>query len=275
MNQKKSSLSELQLRVITGLLGATIMVSGMLYNDLSFGFLFLAITVLATQEFYKLLRLDGNQPLHWLGLMLSGLLFAGTYLVIHHQLEPKFLVLLFPLMALVFMVKLYRKDEKPFLHIAYTFLGLLYVAVPFSLLNLVAFSSGEFNNQLVSGCLFLLWASDSGAYFAGSKFGKNKLFERVSPKKSWEGFVGGMFLSLMVALILGQTFTSLPTWKWMFLSVIIVVCGTYGDLVESLFKRSISIKDSGSILPGHGGFLDRFDGLLLSSPFITTFVLLT
>ena len=275
MKEKKSSFSDLQLRVVTGLLGATIMVSGMLYNDLSFGFLFFAITILATQEFYRLIRLDGNQPLHWLGLVLSGFLFAGTYFVVNHQITLKYLVLLFPLMALVFLIKLYKKDEKPFLHIAYTFLGLLYVAVPFSLLNLVAFSDGEFNNQLVSGCLFLLWASDSGAYFAGSKFGKNKLFERVSPKKSWEGFLGGLFLSMVIALVLGYFFQSLPTWKWMVLSLIIVVCGTYGDLVESLFKRSISIKDSGSILPGHGGFLDRFDGLLVSSPFITTFVLLT
>jgi phosphatidate cytidylyltransferase len=125
---------------------------------------------------------------------------------------------------------------------------------------------------LVMGCLFLLWASDSGAYFAGTKFGKTKLFERVSPKKSWEGSMGGFAASMLVGVVLGRYFTSLPLWQWLVIGLIIVVAGTYGDLVESLFKRSIKIKDSGSIIPGHGGFLDRFDGLLLSVPFIVAFL---
>ena len=129
-----------------------------------------------------------------------------------------------------------------------------------------------FSWQKPLGCLFLLWASDTGAYFAGTKFGKTKLFERVSPKKSWEGSIGGFIASMIVAYVLSRYFLDLKVWQWFGCGAIIVVAGTYGDLVESLFKRSIHIKDSASTIPGHGGFLDRFDGLLLSIPFIITFL---
>jgi phosphatidate cytidylyltransferase len=168
---------------------------------------------------------------------------------------------------------LYKRGErKPFTNIAFTFLGVIYVAVPFSLLHVFILRNGVYSYQILLGCLFLLWASDTGAYFAGVRYGKTKLFERVSPKKSWEGSMGGALAALMMAFVLAFVFQDLPPWQWHVIAVIIVVAGTYGDLVESLFKRSIAIKDSGSSLPGHGGFLDRFDGLLLSAPFIATFL---
>jgi phosphatidate cytidylyltransferase len=147
------------------------------------------------------------------------------------------------------------------------------VALPFALLTVLAFIQNEtYDPQIVLGCLFLLWASDSGAYFAGTKFGKTKLFERVSPKKSWEGSIGGLIAAMIVAYVLSIYYTNFESWQWFGIGVIIVVAGTYGDLVESLFKRSINIKDSADTIPGHGGFLDRFDGLLLSIPFIITFL---
>src|SRR5690606_25338102 len=145
--------------------------------------------------------------------------------------------------------------------------------IPFSLINIIAFSvDNTFHYEIVVGSLLILWASDSGAFFAGTKFGKTKLFERVSPKKSWEGSLGGAFAAILTAYFLSQYFIILPQWKWMGICGIIVIAGTYGDLIESLFKRSISIKDSGRGLPGHGGFMDRFDGLLLSAPFIVAFL---
>ena len=119
---------------------------------------------------------------------------------------------------------------------------------------------------------FILWASDTGAYFAGTTFGKSKLFERISPKKSWEGFLGGAVLAILFAYGIAHYFTTLALWQWLTIGVIIIVGGTFGDLVESLLKRSIEIKDSGDSLPGHGGFLDRFDGLLISAPFIVAFL---
>jgi len=189
-------------------------------------------------------------------------------------LEDKFYYLIFPIIACVYLIYLYKKDEKkPFTGIAFTFLGIVYVAIPFSLLNIIAFFTGRYDFELILGSLLILWANDTGAYFAGVRFGKRKLFERVSPKKSWEGSVGGTILAMAMAVVIAEMTTDfIPLTSWLCIGFIIIVGGTYGDLVESLFKRSIEIKDSGRLIPGHGGFLDRFDGLLLSAPFITAFL---
>jgi phosphatidate cytidylyltransferase len=140
------------------------------------------------------------------------------------------------------------------------------------LLNIASFENGYYNYEILFGCLFILWASDSGAFIAGTLFGKRKLFERISPKKSWEGFIGGAILALIFAYVISLYCTSMSMTGWFVTAVIIIVGGTFGDLVESLLKRSIEIKDSGDSLPGHGGFLDRFDGLLISAPFIVAYL---
>ena len=144
--------------------------------------------------------------------------------------------------------------------------------MPLSLLNVTAFITGKYNYELPLGILLILWASDTGAYFAGVNFGKTKLFERVSPKKSWEGSLGGTVLALTMAYGISHFFEVVTVWSWLVITVIIIIAGTYGDLVESMFKRSILIKDSGTTIPGHGGFLDRFDGLLLAVPFIIVYL---
>jgi phosphatidate cytidylyltransferase len=168
---------------------------------------------------------------------------------------------------------LYKKFErKPFTNIAFTFLGIFYVAIPISLLHIAAYENRAYNFEIVLGCLFILWASDTGAYIAGTLFGKRKLFERISPKKSWEGFLGGAVLAAGFAFLFATYFVILAPWQWYVIAAIIIIGGTYGDLIESLLKRSIEIKDSGESLPGHGGFLDRFDGLLISAPFIVAFI---
>jgi len=275
MQSPLSKLSNMQQRIITGVIGATIMMSGIYYNAYSFGALFLAITVLAQIEFYRLARVDKHTPLMFLGTLIGAVLFIITFGYLNHLWGGIYFLILFPLCTLVYFTKLYQKEEKPFTQIAYTFLGVLYVALPFSLFEYVAFVNDSYEWQMVAGSLFLLWASDSGAYFAGTWFGKTKLFPRISPKKSWEGSLGGLITSLLVAYVLTIYFTNIAPYKWFIMSSLIVVAGTYGDLVESMLKRSIDIKDSGSILPGHGGFLDRFDGLLLSTPYISTFLVLS
>lgn len=173
----------------------------------------------------------------------------------------------------IFLIKLYRPlDKKPFTSIAFTILGIVYVALPFSLMSMIVFRYGDYNPLIAIGILLILWASDTGAYFAGTRFGKRKLFERISPKKSWEGSIGGTILAILMSIVVGYNFELLPLWQWIGVATLIVVGGTYGDLVESLFKRSILIKDSGNFIPGHGGFLDRFDGLLIAVPFIVAFL---
>ena len=224
-------------------------------------------------EFYKLIGLDGMVPVKAFGTFCGLTIFSLSFLIESDVVSHHYYYLFFPLVACVYMIKLYKKTErKPFTNIAFTFLGIFYVSVPFALLNITAFHNGVYNYEIVFGLLFILWASDTGAYFAGTFFGKRKLFERISPKKSWEGFFGGALLALIFAYGLAQFFETFTLLQWIVIGLIIIIGGTFGDLVESLLKRSIEIKDSGTALPGHGGFLDRFDGLLISMPFIVAFV---
>jgi len=269
-----NNYSNLGQRAITAAVGAIIVVSATIYSEWTYFLVFAAILGFSQMEFYKLTGLDGMLPLKSFGTFLGLLIFALTFMIQKEHMRIEYLYLIFPITALTFFIKLYRKsDKKPFTGVAFTFLGLFYVAVPFSLLNLAVFSVDQtYHYEILIGCLLILWACDTGAYFAGTKFGKTKLFERVSPKKSWEGFLGGAFAALAVAYGVSRYFSVLDGWKWMVIAAIIIIAGTYGDLIESLFKRSIEIKDSGNGLPGHGGFMDRFDGLLLSAPFITAFL---
>ncbi len=266
-------MSNLTLRILTAIIAAPILIGLIWYGGWSFGLLFMAIAAFAQFEFYKLLKMSDNNPLRYWGTLVGILLVGFTLFYRKNSLDSSWFFILPVMIALIFMVKLYKaKDNKPFMNIAYTVLGLVYVALPFALFIEIGFFRGYYNYELILGFLFMLWASDSGAYFAGVNFGKTKLFERVSPKKSWEGSLGGFAATMIVAFILGKFFISISTQNWMAIGIIIVVAGTYGDLVESLFKRSISIKDSGSIIPGHGGFLDRFDGLLIAAPFVLAYL---
>ncbi|BDD07987.1 phosphatidate cytidylyltransferase [Fulvitalea axinellae] len=268
-----SKYSNMTQRTVAGLIGILVILGAIFWSAWSFFFLFLFICVMAQQEFYKLAGIDGQVPLKTYGTFCGAVLFASTFLVSKGIIPDKSYYLIFPLMSVTYLVKLYTKGEKkPFTNIAYNFTGILYVALPFALLNIAAFQTGEYSHQVIIGVLFLLWASDTGAYFAGVNFGKRKLFVRVSPKKSWEGFFGGAILSLVTSYVVSLYFKELSSVEWLGMSVIIIIAGTYGDLIESLLKRSVSIKDSASTIPGHGGFLDRFDGLLFASPWIVAYL---
>ncbi|MDO4158974.1 MAG: phosphatidate cytidylyltransferase [Prevotellaceae bacterium] len=177
----------------------------------------------------------------------------------------------------LFISELYTKAENSINNWAYTMLGQMYIALPFSTINILAFNvSGDgeivFNYIIPLSVFIFLWANDTGAYCSGSLFGKHKLFPRISPGKSWEGSVGGAITVLIAAGIIGylqnsqSAMTGLTIPQWMGLGLVVVVFGTWGDLVESLFKRTLGIKDSGNILPGHGGMLDRFDSSLMAMP---------
>ncbi|WP_338237592.1 MULTISPECIES: phosphatidate cytidylyltransferase [Persicobacter] len=267
-----NKFSNLTQRIITGLIGMAVMISAIFFNAYSYFILFFVISILAQLEFYRLIKADGHQPYAILGTIIGAGMNLITFFHFQEGWSISLMMLLGPILGIIYFSKLYqRPEEKPFNSIAHTVLGIIYVGLPFTLLHYCAFSQGSYQSHIVLGMLLLLWASDTGAYFAGVNFGKNKLFERISPKKTWEGFAGGAILSLTVAVVLHYFWGTLPLEQWIGLSVIIIIAGSYGDLVESLFKRSIEIKDSASTLPGHGGFLDRFDGLLLSIPFIAAF----
>ena len=177
----------------------------------------------------------------------------------------------------LFISELYMKTENAINGWAYTMLGQMYIALPFSTINVLAFNATPDGNvaynYMIPLCVFIfLWANDTGAYCSGSLFGKHKLFPRVSPGKSWEGSIGGAIIVLAVAWLIGYldaqngNTSGLTIPQWMGLGLVVVVFGTWGDLVESLFKRTLGVKDSGNILPGHGGMLDRFDSSLMAMP---------
>ncbi len=265
--------NNLTQRIITAFIGAAVIVFGIVFSEWSYYAVFFIICLFTLLEFYDLSGLDGMVPQKTFGTVCGMLIFSLSFFIEKQDISYRYYFLIFPIVSLVYMIKLYKKFErKPFTNIAYMFLGLFYVAMPFSLLNIAVYEDGAYNFEIMFGCLFILWASDTGAYFAGTLFGKRKLFERISPKKSWEGALGGAMLAVIFALVIAQYFESLARWQWITISIIIIIGGIYGDLIESLLKRSIEIKDSGASLPGHGGFLDRFDGLLISAPFIVAFL---
>ena len=179
----------------------------------------------------------------------------------------------------LFISELYLKQENPVNDWAYTMLSQMYIALPFSCINVLAFvNAGEqtatFNTWLPLSVFIFLWVSDTGAYCCGSLFGRHKLFPRISPGKSWEGSIGGGIFVLIAAAIIAHFVpdTGLSLIQWMGLGLTVCVFGTWGDLVESLFKRTIGIKDSGNILPGHGGMLDRFDSSLMAFPAAVVYI---
>jgi phosphatidate cytidylyltransferase len=273
MTSVLKNLPNLAQRIITGVLGAFAVIFGVVYSEWTYFIVFFIICILSLLEFYRLTGLDGLAPLKTFGTICGMVIFTLSFFVERGDISGKFYFVIFPLVSLIYMIKLYKRFErKPFTNIAFTFLGILYVAVPFALLNIAAFNDGVYNYEIIWGSLFILWATDTGAYFAGTYFGKSKLFPRISPKKSWEGAVGGAVLALIFAVGIAYFFKSFLMWQWLVIAAIIIVGGIYGDLVESLLKRSIEIKDSGDALPGHGGFLDRFDGLLISAPSIVAFI---
>lgn len=233
----------------------------------------MCIQALTLNEFYELLEKQGYRPHRVLGIITGCLMFSIVFLVARRSLDSPLYLIVFPLTALGFIIKLYDKsDKQPFVNTALFFLGLVYVGLPFSLLNFLVIVDQNYTYGICIGVIFLTWANDIGAYFAGSFLGQNKLFKRISPKKSWEGTMGGAIFSLFIVMLNDFLFDDLPLWEWIIISLIITIFGTFGDLVESHFKRTIEIKDSGSIIPGHGGFLDRFDSLMMSMPFVVLFL---
>lgn len=270
--------SNFLLRTITGVIFAIVMIAGIWSHPYTFLALFSIIVYLTLREFYTLISGSAKVQIH---APINGL--AGVYLFVASFLyaqgsanETIFLPYLFYIVA-TFTVELYRNTDTPILNWAYTLLGQIYIALPFSLLNTLIFENCAmantiFNPLIVLSIFFFVWSNDTGAYLVGSKLGKHRLMEQISPKKSWEGFFGGIAFVVLAAVIFHALFNTYSLELWIGLGVITAIFGVWGDLCESLFKRKIDVKDSGNILPGHGGMLDRFDAVLLAIPAVVIFI---
>ena len=271
-------------RTITGILFVAIMVTGICLRGDAMILLFALITGLTLWEFTGLVNehvadTTVNRFITTAAGVYLFLAFAGycTGIVPPSAFIPYLLTLIY-----LFISELYLKQKNPIQDWAYTMLSQLYVALPFSMINVLSFQADPLSGQIAYHWLLpmsvfiFLWANDTGAYCAGSLFGRHKLFPRVSPGKTWEGSIGGAVIVLIIAAVISYFAGSdtslstlnaqLSTLKWLGLGLVVVFFGTWGDLVESLFKRTLGIKDSGNILPGHGGMLDRFDSSLMAIP---------
>lgn len=266
-----SKTSDLKIRLVTGILGSAVFAGSLIFSEYSFQvILFLGIN-LCLIEFYNMVK-TAAAPQKAIGFLVSNVILGLSYGITKDYIPSNYLIILVPLFSLIFFAELYRNKSNPFTNIGYTFLGIIYIAIPFSLVNVVSFVGGTYYWEIIIGYFLILWTSDTMAYFSGKYFGRNKLFERISPKKTWEGSIGALVCTIGMALLLSNYFTMIDRTDWIIIAIITVIFGGMADLVESLLKRSFEIKDSGTMLPGHGGFLDRFDGLLLSMPLIATYL---
>lgn len=260
-------------RAITGVIFVAVLVGCILGGPISFTILFALISALTINEFGNIVNrmkhTRMNKPISILAGLFLFLCFG--YIGVVPGANEIFIPYLF-LILYLFISELYKKQPNPLNNWAYAMMSQIYIALSFALLNVLAYHSSatesvsQYNPILPLSIFIFNWVNDTGAYCTGMLFGKHRLFERISPKKSWEGSIGGAVFSIIAAIVLAHFFTFLSTGVWIGLGLTVVVFGTWGDLTESLMKRTLGIKDSGNILPGHGGMLDRFDSTLMAVP---------
>lgn len=267
-------------RAVTGLFFVALMLCSFFLGERLFVLFYAALSTACLVEFYRLFARTLSKPIRLVGIGsgLAIILLFGTFLLGLTPATTMWMLILFPM--LVFLVQLFEPEvSAPFLRVGKLVLGWVYVILPFCcFLGLgiwpQAEGKAEYHFVLPLGVIVLIWANDTGAYLLGRAFGKHKLFERISPGKTWEGFVGGLISSMLLSLFLHRQFGVLNMEEWLGVAALVSLSGTLGDLVESMLKRSLGIKDSGNILPGHGGFLDRFDSLLFAAPSVFVFLVL-
>ncbi|RIY12349.1 phosphatidate cytidylyltransferase [Hymenobacter rubripertinctus] len=288
-------MSNLSQRLIFGLLGAAVLLGSVWYSAWTFALFFAVVQVKMLLEFYRMMRQAGYKPAAVLGSSISVLLFASVAALTEFRhlandtlpatvsdlqqlrlLAVGLIVLLPVILILREMYAWPRANQpfSPFANVGVALLGLLYVSLPMSLLSLLAFSGSGYDYRRVFALLFLVWSSDIGAYAAGKTLGKHKLAPKISPGKTWEGAVGGVLLTLLVGYLLGYLLPELSLTYRLIVAGTVAVFGPLGDLAESMLKRSVGVKDSGRVMPGHGGLLDRFDAFLFILPVLAVLQLL-
>ena len=258
----------LKNRILTGLFGGTLLLLSALYEWL-YIIVFVFVIFLSSREYYKILYENGFSPNKYLGVFLSVLIFITTYLYASYKVIWGVYFLLIPILPIVCLSALYSSNNKETLsNVSVTFFGILYISIPISLLNFIVYNDGKYDSVFLFAMLGFLWASESAAYLGGSIFGRTKLFESVSPMKTWEGVIFGFITNLVLAYFLWVFFDFYSYYFWAIFSIIVLISAVFGDLFESLLKRNFNLKDSGNKLPGHGGFLDRFDSIFFVIPYV-------
>jgi phosphatidate cytidylyltransferase len=264
-------------RTITSIIAAAIIVGALIWHPFALSTLIFVLLLIGLHEFFRMTGESGFSPLKPIVYFVASAAYIIPVMVATQLLPLWTLITVVPLFTLFFIAELYRKKENPVGNIAFSSLSVIYLAIPFA--SLIFFynpdlEGAETSYFILLGYALIVSAHDILAYLTGMAIGKHKLFERISPKKTWEGSAGGFIGALLMAWALSLMISDLTFWQWQGMAGIIVIFGTLGDLSESMLKRHYGIKDSGSILPGHGGILDRFDAVLLSAPAVLCYLVI-
>jgi len=258
-------------RTISGIGFAAIMLAAFLTNEYVFGVVMLLSLIMMMKEFLQMTCGSSYRYSQMLSIFSGATLFILTYLFKGFGVPGRFVILAFVPVFILMINSLYVKDKTCFDKFSNLYAALIYIAVPWSVLNFAVFNAaGEFNGLLLLSFFCIIWGTDVGAYMfgitLGQKYGK-KLFPSISPKKSWIGFWGGLFVAVLVAVALHYAgIFRFDLIHCIFMGALLCVAGVYGDLIESQWKRHYNVKDSGNLIPGHGGLLDRFDSALIAIP---------
>ncbi|MEZ5002982.1 MAG: phosphatidate cytidylyltransferase [Chitinophagales bacterium] len=272
-------MSNLLVRIITGIIFVLVMVGGVVWSQYSFLALFALIIAVSIREYQNIIDLKLSGERSWkraskyinvcFGLVILGLFFLAA----KEDIPQEYLLVTVMFPSVWFIIQMYGNSDRPFINVAFNASALIFVAVPLSTACFMLFKEGIYQHQFLLAVLFFAWANDSLAYVFGRLFGKHQLSPKYSPKKTIEGTVGGAvsavgfgYLAYILIPLVFPNSIPVSLFHWLVLAGITAIMSNYGDLAESMMKRNLNIKDSGSSLPGHGGFLDRFDGLLFAVP---------
>ena len=265
-------MKNLIIRALTGIIFVVVLVSAICIHPIFFLILFCIITGLTLWEFGGLVKHYENANLQRAVNVLGGVyLFIATFVYTNGLTDGKIFLPYLLFIMLTMIAELYYKAPNPINNWAFTLFAQVYCAGSFSMLNFIGAEPGtpgvmSYTPLFIMAIFIFVWLDDTGAYLVGSLIGKRKLFERISPKKSWEGFFGGLILVLASSQAFAWFAPEISRMNWLGLAATVVLFGTWGDLIESLLKRTLGVKDAGNVLPGHGGMLDRFDSVMLAVP---------
>ncbi len=271
-------MTNLTKRTITGAIYVLSVILAIYLDPKVTSIYFFVVSMLGLWEFYQVSTIKDNiKPNKYIGYLLGILTYCIFASLVFDDILLKIGILGYILLFFTLLVyELLIEYNNPFTNIAYTVLGVIYVVVPFGFVNLIIHHYSVSYAPILMSLFIFVWCNDTFAYLVGRKLGKHKLFERISPKKTWEGSLGGFVFTIISAIVVSLFFKALNIWEFILIAMSVAVVGTFGDLIESMFKRQMGVKDSGKILPGHGGILDRFDSMLtvlLFMGFITIFSL--
>ena len=256
-------------RTFSGLVYLIIVIGSLILGKYTFGAVFLLIGILALIEFYTISGIFKSRPYALMGILIGAMAFIISFLVVTQLIAAGYLSLLVMLPLLAMIGMLYDNNNRALPGFTGMIAGVLYIFLPLVLMLCLAFppvTNHLYTYRIILGILSLIWINDTSAYLFGITIGRHRLFQRISPKKSWEGFIGGSLITILISLWMNKLTGILSVTDWIILAVIVSVFGVYGDLAESLIKRNYNRKDSGSIIPGHGGVLDRIDSILFVMP---------